>query len=315
MGHFSVLITGASGTGKELVARAVGLSRYIPFDISSERFAFEPDSQFLPLNVSALSRSLLESELFGHCKGAFTGAMADHAGYLESCTRNGTVFLDEIGEIEPEVQVKLLRVIETGEFHRLGETEVRRFEGKLIAATNRDLAAEMAEGRFRSDFFYRLCSDIVRTPSLGEQVHGAVDELRGLVTYLALRIVGDGDADEVTDDVMEWIETELGLDYAWPGNVRELDQCVRNVVVRKRYVPPETGRTDVQAAVQQILAGSLTADELMSWYCTRVYAATGSYQETGRRLELDHRTVKSKIDADLLERLTGGSWHRESTRE
>ncbi|MCK5802562.1 MAG: sigma-54 factor interaction domain-containing protein, partial [Lentisphaeria bacterium] len=170
MGDFSVLITGASGTGKEIVAMSIALSRYIPFDPQSGRFATVPIGQFLGLSLSALSPALVESELFGHRRGAFTGATEDRCGWLETCGPQGVVFLDEIGEISADLQVKLLRVLETRSFQRLGELEERRFTGKLIAATNRDLACEIAEGRFRQDLYYRLCSDIIRTPSLSEQL-------------------------------------------------------------------------------------------------------------------------------------------------
>src|SRR5690606_29799135 len=127
----------------ELVARAIGLSRFIPFDPKTQRFAEDFAGSFFPLNLSALSATLVESELFGHCRGAFTGALQDRAGWLEVCPHYGTVFLDEIGEVDPQVQVKLLRVLQERTFNRIGETDARRFSGKIIAATNRDLATEM----------------------------------------------------------------------------------------------------------------------------------------------------------------------------
>ena len=139
MGDVPTLITGPTGTGKELVARAIGLSRYVPFDERRERFTGDPAATFVSLNPSALSPTLIESELFGHRKGSFTGAVADREGFLESTGPLGTVFLDEIGELDPSIQVKLLRVIQSRPFQRLGDTTPRRFEGKLIAATNRDL--------------------------------------------------------------------------------------------------------------------------------------------------------------------------------
>src|SRR4030095_10303350 len=117
---------------------------------------------FYALNPSALSPTLIESELFGHRRGAFTGAVQDRAGWLEVCPATGTVFLDEIGELDPAIQVKLLRVLQSRTFQRLGDTRDRPFLRKLIAATNRDLGREMAAGEFRKDFYYRLCSDFVR---------------------------------------------------------------------------------------------------------------------------------------------------------
>src|SRR5206468_3997297 len=137
MGDLTTLITGPSGTGKELVARAIALSRYIPFDARAMTFAEDFAAGFFALNVSALSPTLVESELFGHRRGAFTGAEADRAGWLETCPRYGSVFLDEVGDVDPLIQVKLLRVLQAREFQRLGDTRPRRFHGKIIAATNR----------------------------------------------------------------------------------------------------------------------------------------------------------------------------------
>lgn len=178
MADVTTLITGRSGTGKELVARAIGLSRYVPFDGVRHVFREDFATSFFPLHLSALPTTLVESELFGHHRGAFTGATQDRRGWLEVCPAAGTVFLDEIGEIDPAVQVKLLRVIQERTFHRLGETRARRFEGKLIAATNRDLPAEIAAGRFREDLYYRLCADVIVTPSLEEQLREAPGDSR-----------------------------------------------------------------------------------------------------------------------------------------
>ncbi|MBV9675002.1 MAG: sigma-54 factor interaction domain-containing protein, partial [Acidobacteriaceae bacterium] len=168
MSEFATLITGPSGTGKELVARSIALSRYVPFDES--RLAFEEDLSglFFPINIAALPGTLVESELFGHKRGSFTGAVQDKRGWLEACPPLGAVFLDEIGDLDPEIQVKLLRVIETRSFQALGENQAQthRFQGKLMAATHRNLGAAIHKGRFREDLYYRLCSDQIVTPSL-----------------------------------------------------------------------------------------------------------------------------------------------------
>ncbi|MBI1367336.1 MAG: sigma-54-dependent Fis family transcriptional regulator [Planctomycetes bacterium] len=308
MADYTTLVTGPSGTGKELVARAVGLSRYIPFDDFSQSFTADFAGTFYPLNLSALSATLIESELFGHTRGAFTGAVADRAGWLEVCPPLGTVFLDEIGELDPTIQVKLLRVIQSRTFNRLGDTAERRFEGKLIAATNRHLGEQMNRGVFREDLYYRLCSDIIITPSLRERLVADPTERRRLVEFIAGRLVGDVSG-EVADEVERWIDEHLGPGYAWPGNVRELEQCVRNVVIRKSYHPP--GRAmrsdDPRAAIAEaMLSGELTADELLRRYCTIVYAQTGSYEGAAAKLEIDRRTVKAKIDENLLARLRPG---------
>ena len=127
MGEFATLITGPSGTGKELVARAIAESRYVPFDDRRLGFADDGETVFLPINISALSPTLVESELFGHRRGAFTGAVAERRGFLETCPELGSVFLDELGDMDPGIQVKLLRVIETRTFHPVGDTAGRQF--------------------------------------------------------------------------------------------------------------------------------------------------------------------------------------------
>ena len=306
MTDMTTLITGPSGTGKELVARAIGLSRYIPFDPGTASFAEDFTGLFHPLNISALPSTLIESELFGHQRGAFTGAVSDRRGWLEGCRPGGSVFLDEIGELDAAVQVKLLRVLETRTFQALGDSADRRFHGKIIAATSRDLAEEIQQGRFREDFYYRLCSDTIETPSLREQLSEAPGVLRELLQFIARRVAGD-DAGGLAEEVEQWIVQNLGSDYPWPGNIRELEQCVRSFVIRRDYTParpPPAGARDQLAT--DVKRGSLTADELLRRYCTLVYAQTGNYQETARRLEVDRRTVKSRIDAEMLAELGDG---------
>jgi transcriptional regulator with AAA-type ATPase domain len=305
LGDVTTLITGPSGTGKELVARAIALSRYIPFDPGTRGFGERPDESFFPLNLSALSPTLIESELFGHRRGAFTGAVADRAGWLEVCPPLGTVFLDEIGEVDVAIQVKLLRVLETRTFQRLGDTRTQRFRGKVVAATHRDLAREMSAGRFREDLYYRLCADRVETPSLAERIRDSPQELSDLVLFLAQRQVGEESAPELAREVVAWIDRRLGRNYPWPGNVRELAQCVSNILIRHEYHPAAraSAGNPRQALAEEILSARLSADELLGRYCTLVYAETGNYQEAARRLGLDRRTVKARVDEELLTRL------------
>ena len=294
MGDFPTLIMGPSGTGKELVARAIALSRYVPFDPARLAFAYDPEQAFHPINIAALPATLIESELFGHRRGAFTGALEDRKGWLETCPPFGSVFLDELGDLEPALQVKLLRVIETRTFHPVGGTAGRQFQGKLIAATNRDLAADMRQGRFREDLYYRLCADVILTPPLREQVRESPAVMRDLVRYMARRVAGS-EAEPLAGEVEEWMRKNLSPDYPWPGNYRELEQCVRNVLIRKQYQPPQSPSSDGASLAEDLQYGRLTADELLRRYCTLVYAQTGSYEETARRLKLDRRTVKSKV--------------------
>jgi transcriptional regulator with AAA-type ATPase domain len=306
MGDFTTLVSGPSGTGKELVARAIGYSRFIPFDSEKQRFADHLAGSFQAVNLSALSATLIESELFGHVRGAFTGAVQDRIGWLEACRPLGAVFLDEIGDLETGIQVKLLRVLQTRIFQRLGDTKDRPFQGKLIAATNQDLSSRIQSGDFREDFYYRLCSDVITTPTLREQFDDCPDDLGNLVRFITERIVGD-DADDLAAKIERWIRKHLGEKYAWPGNFRELEQCVRNLIVRNSYQPRSTTKPASSDARQQMseqfLDGDLTADEMLSRYCTLVYSQTRSYEQTARRLKLDRRTVKSKINGELLARL------------
>ena len=301
MGDVATLITGPSGTGKELVAQAIGLSRYIPFD--AKRLCFVDDfwESIYAVNLSALSPTLIESELFGHRKGAFTGAIQDRRGWFEACPALGTVFLDEIGEVDQALQVKLLRVLQSRTFHPIGSTETRNFRGKVVAATNRDLATEMEEGQFRADLYYRLCSDIIVTPSLDSQIRESPDHLRNLILFVSRGVAGADEAEALAQEVESWVVAHLGLNYSWPGNIRELEQCVRNILIRQTYTPPEVRAKNERAALADaVCAGRLSADELTRHYYSLVYSQTRNYQETARRLGVDGRTVKSKVDQRLL---------------
>jgi transcriptional regulator with AAA-type ATPase domain len=303
MGDFTTLITGESGTGKELVARAIGLSRYIPFDPKTQSFTENFARSFHALSISALSPTLIESELFGHRSGSFTGATDDRAGWLEVCPPLGTVFLDEIGDLDVPLQVKLLRALQTRTFQRLGDTQTRHFHGKVIAATNRDLAAEMLAGRFRRDLYYRLCSDMITTPTLREQLADAPGDLPNMILYIARRVAGDS-AESVTAEVRDWIEQHVRRDYPWPGNFRELEQCVSNILIHRAYHPAfPDGATPGHDLADVLSKLTLTAEELLSVYCTAIHAQTLNYEETARRLNLDRRTVKSRLDPALLEQL------------
>ena len=166
-----------------------------------------------------------------------------------------------------------------------------------MAATHRNVHQAMEQGEFRKDFYYRLCSDIITTPSLHHQIKESPEVLWDLVGYLSQREAGP-EWDTVAAEVKNWTQDHLGLDYPWPGNIRELEQCVRNVMLRREYYPAGdsvTGLDDrLLAAFQE---GSLSLEELCRLYCTHVYAGAGSYLETARRLKIDRRTVKRYVDA------------------
>lgn len=303
MADFATLITGPSGTGKELVARAIALSRYVPYDPRRGGFNEDFAAGFFPLNLAALSPTVIESELFGHRRGAFTGALADRAGWMEVCPPSGAVFLDEIGEVGTDIQVKLLRVLQSRSFQPLGGTDSKRFQGKIIAATNRDLTAEIRAGRFREDFYYRLCSDQVATPSLRAQLDAAPDELATLVAHIAGRLLEADEAADFTRETLAWIAANLGEQYAWPGNFRELEQCVRNLLLRGAYRPAGPLTHGVTEDWNRLIdSGALTAEELLRRYTRIVFAQAGTIEETARRLDLDRRTVKARLGTALAER-------------
>jgi DNA-binding NtrC family response regulator len=205
------------------------------------------------------------------------------------------VFLDEIGETAPEIQVKLLRVLQTRQFQRLGDTEPRTFRGRIVAATNRDLAAEIRAGRFREDFFFRLCADRVETAPLRALLAGDPGELRCLVAHICASQAGASEEAALTEQVVAWIEKKLGRDYAWPGNFRELEQCVRNIVVHGEYHPPLAMSAAAKAGddwADDARAGRLTMDQLLHHYCRTVVADAGTLEEAARRLAADRRTVR-----------------------
>ena len=186
----------------------------------------------------------------------------------------GAVLLDEIGELDPATQVKLLRVLQNRQFQRLGETKIRQFEGRIIAATNRDLRREIESGRFREDLYYRLCADIIETPSLAAQTADNPDMLSDLVQQIAGRICPD-EQDALATEVLTWIQRSLPSDYHWPGNIRELEQCVRNVLISGSYVPAQQQSAELNGqfpaellpVFQGMTALSMTADEVLAYYC------------------------------------------------
>jgi formate hydrogenlyase transcriptional activator len=208
----TVLILGETGTGKELIARAI-------HRISSRRQA-----SFIKLNCAAIPVELLESELFGHEKGAFTGAVARKIGRLELADK-GTLFLDELGEFPLDVQPKLLRVLEDQEFERLGSTRTIRVNMRLVTATNRDLLKRVTERQFRSDLYYRLNVFPIRMPALRERKEDIPLLVHHLVQKFARRM--NRQIDIIPEETMNAL-----VSWAWPGNVRELENVMERSVIR-----------------------------------------------------------------------------------
>jgi hypothetical protein len=298
LGQITTLIQGPSGSGKELVSQAIGMSRYIPFDPKKQSFVVDPADHYNAINLSAFSKSLMESELFGHSKGAFTDAREARVGWLEASGDLGAVLLDEIGELDLVTQVKLLRLLQSRQYQRVGETKVREFRGKIIAATNRDLRAEINKGMFREDLYYRLCSDVIETPSLSRQLSRSPNALDDLVMHLCQRLCPE-DYSSLIDEVLSWIDRHLPHNYSWPGNIRELEQCVRNVLIHGSYSPhqsyPSGDETSLGLA-HQIDKLELTAEELLARYCQIAYTKTRNFEKAAKLLQMDRRTVRAKID-------------------
>jgi hypothetical protein len=296
MEDFSTLVLGETGTGKGTVAAAIGRSGYIPYDRARRRFAANFTEIFIAVNLSQFPESLIESELFGHRKGAFTGAIDNHQGVFERCNEHGALFLDEIGEVAIPVQIKLLQVLQERTFTAVGGREKKRFGGRVIAATNRPLGALRREGRFRSDFFYRLCSDVIEVPTLRQRIAESPAELEQLVDLVVARITGTA-VPQLVSRVMDALERDLPRGYDWPGNVRELEQAVRRILLTGRYAgeAAPAGGEDAEALAALLRAGSLTADELLARYGALLHRRLGSYAEVARRLALDARTARKYV--------------------
>ncbi len=294
---FSLIIRGETGSGKGQAAAAIGRSGYIPFDEAKGTFEASFTELFVPINLSQFPESLIESELFGHKKGAFTGAVDSHAGVFSRCRPHGAIFLDEIGEVSIPVQIKLLRVLQDRVFTPVGSHEERRFEGRVIAATHRDLDEARRERRFRNDFYYRLCSDVLEMPSLRVRLAEDPEELGVLVRHLVERIVGQPD-ESVTARVIEVVRRDLPKDYPWPGNVRELEQCVRRVLLTGTFSPDPAAGAHAEASddfVERVREGTLEARDLLAHYCALLHARHGTYEEVARITGLDRRTVKKYV--------------------
>lgn len=227
----TVLVTGETGTGKEVFAQAI------------HQNSARAKRSFVAVNCSAFSKELLESELFGHRAGAFTGAVKDKKGLFEEAS-GGTIFLDEIGEMAFDLQAKLLRVIESGEFIKVGETRPTKVDVRIVAATNRDLKQEIAEGRFREDLYYRLSVFRIHLPPLRERP----EDIEAYVRMFAGRF-GMKMGRRVEHIEPEYLE-RLRL-HGWPGNVRELRNVVERslimaegTVLRAADLPLEMQRSD-----------------------------------------------------------------------
>lgn len=296
MEDFSSLILGETGTGKGTVAAAIGRSGYIPFDMKKQCFVESFMQSFLSINLSQFPETLIESELFGHRKGSFTGAIEDYIGVFGRCSVYGAIFLDEIGEIPHPIQIKLLQVLQDRVFYPVGSRQKERFQGRVIAATNRSLEDLRNKQIFRDDFYYRMCTDIIYVPSLHQRIQEDSTELDDLLEVIVKRIVGE-DSAELTNLVKSVVHDQLGSDYPWYGNVRELEQCVRRVILKKRY-SGDMKETDDSLGIllaKGMETGDITVQSLTAGYCKLLYDRFGTYEEVAKRTNLDRRTATKHV--------------------
>ncbi|HET7583743.1 MAG TPA: sigma-54 dependent transcriptional regulator [Gemmatimonadaceae bacterium] len=282
----TVLITGESGTGKELVARLIHQS--------SPR----AERPFVAVNCAAIPEALLESELFGHAKGAFTGAVGEKAGLFEEA-HGGTIFLDEIGDLPQLLQVKLLRVLQEGEVRRVGATAVRTVNVRVVAATNRDLAADVPAGRFRSDLYYRLNVVPIHLPALRERREDIPELALHFLQRFADRL--GFDAGGFSPAALRQLAT-----YDWPGNVRELENAVEQALVlssgttiEPSHLPESVRRGPVSANGSESpddLSIKRQRESLERTLIRRALDRTrGNRTRAAQLLELSHRALLYKI--------------------
>lgn len=293
MEDFSTLLLGETGTGKGTAAAAIGRSGFIPFEAKQNQFAESFMHGFIALNLSQFPETLIESELFGHRKGAFTGAVEAHQGVLARCSPFGAIFLDEIGDVAVPVQIKLLQVLQERTFCPVGSHEPERFRGRVIAATNRPLENLRGGKLFRDDFFYRLCSDVIEVPSLQQRLREDSTELLQLLEHALTRMLGE-QAGDMVGELEATLKRSVGSDYAWPGNVREVEQAVRRILLTGNYTG-SSGPKSVnlrEKLISDLETETLDADALLAGYCALLYEKSGTYEEVARRTNLDRRTVK-----------------------
>lgn len=301
MEDFSTLILGETGAGKGAAASAIGCSGHIPFDDKTGKFKESFTAVFIARNLSQFPESLIESELFGHHKGSFTGATGDFKGVFAQCSSHGAIFLDEIGDLSTPIQIKLLQVLQERIFSPVGSHDKQRFSGRVIAATNRPLDTLRREGTFRDDFFYRLCSDVITVPPLRQRIRENPQELDLLLQRVVERIVGERQP-ALAGEIRTILDKSLGPEYEWPGNVRELEQAVRRILLAGNYAgEARTPSVDINDNfLAKVGEYGLSAQEMLCDYCKVLHRRYGTYEKVAQTTGLDRRTVKKYIEASKL---------------
>jgi transcriptional regulator with PAS, ATPase and Fis domain len=255
--HSTILVTGESGTGKELIARAI------------HRLSRRSESEFIPFNCSAVPAELIESMLFGHRRGTFTGAMSDQAGLIRSA-ENGTLFLDEIGDLPLSLQPKLLRFLQEGEIHTLGERAPRKVNVRVIAATHKDLEQLVSEKLFREDLYYRIATLTLKVPPLRERPEDISTLISHFVSHYARK--NECAISGITSDAIRILE-----EYSWPGNIRELAAEMERLVLYAEedgYIHPENISPRIRPQGAGAQAQGERLDELLESYERRVITET-----------------------------------------
>jgi transcriptional regulator with PAS, ATPase and Fis domain len=276
-----VLIQGETGSGKEVVARLV-------HDLSKRA-----DGPFIAVNCGAISRELLESELFGHEKGAFTGAASAKIGLI-AAAEGGTLFLDELGEMSGPMQVSLLRFLDRGEYRPVGSTRTLHADVRIVGATNQDLQELILQGRFRDDLLYRINTVTLRVPPLRERK----EDLPILIEHILRTIRVPG----VTNRALAPDTLQYLAGYSWPGNVRELRNVIERVILMSPGKGPIT-REDVvqvlpktQGALQSEDLSQLSLDEIERQHIQRVLDANGGNKtQAAKTLDIDYKTLLTKL--------------------
>jgi NtrC-family two-component system response regulator AlgB len=269
----TVLICGPSGTGKGVLAKAI------------HSWSNRASRPFATVSCPALSAQLLESELFGHVRGAFTGAVRDNPGRVAAC-EGGTIFLDEIGELPLELQPKLLRFVQDRQYERVGESRTRRADVRVVAATNADLEQAVRAGRFREDLYYRIKVVQLDLPPLSERPEDVIDLAQGFLAELSHGKPIEG----FTDQALEAMKK-----YRWPGNVRELRNVIERAVIFAsgqrigvEHLPKEM---DVAGVPSVEVGQAVSLDQLEEQHIRRVLARSKSLEEAAATLNIDLATL------------------------